>query len=139
MHSRAVLYDYAMSFVGLPYKWGGDDPIHGFDCSGFIIELLKAMGVVHNNFDTTANGLYRHHDITRVNNPDFGVLAFFGNMRATHVSFCLNNTIHIEAGGGGSKTKTEKNAADQNAYLRVRPINSRSDLLGFGWPKYPFK
>lgn len=139
MHSRTVLYDYAMKLVGLPYRWGGDDTIEGFDCSGLVIELLKTTGVLPGGFDDTAEGLRSHPKIKKIATPIFGALVFFGNKKATHVGFCLNNHLMIEAGGGGSKTNNIDDAARQNAYVRVRPIKNRNDILGYGWPEYPFK
>lgn len=140
MHNRVILYDYAMKFVGLPYRWGGDDPVAGFDCSGLVIELLQAVGVLPKWFDTTADGLMKHEKIAPLRDPKFGALVFFGRKsRATHVGFCLNSHLMIEAGGGGSKTNTEDDAIKQNAYVRIRPIKSRSDIVAYGWPEYPFK
>lgn len=48
----------ALSYLGTPYIWGGDDP-SGFDCSGFVIECLKSVGLLSENEDFTADGLYR--------------------------------------------------------------------------------
>lgn len=127
-----ILYDYAMSFVGKPYIWGGDDAVQGFDCSGLVIEILQAAGVLPRNYDTTAQGLYlRFKNSGRiVLSPDFGDLAFYGSYeKITHVGFCMDNHLMLEAGGGGSRTKTVQDAIDQNAYIRIRPIKSRKDLI----------
>ena len=32
--------------LGKPYRWGGDDPEKGFDCSGYTQWVFKTMGVV---------------------------------------------------------------------------------------------
>jgi cell wall-associated NlpC family hydrolase len=139
MHSSAVLYDYAMCMVGLPYRWGGDDTVDGFDCSGLCVDILQAAGVLPKDFDATANGLWHFPAFGKVAAASFGSLAFFGLPAVTHVGFCLNDRLMLEAGGGGSKTLTRDDAEKQNAYVRVRPIKSRKDLAGFKHPTYPWK
>lgn len=38
------LTDYACSFVGSPYVWGGTDPATGVDCSGFVKYVYSKFG-----------------------------------------------------------------------------------------------
>ena len=133
------LIDYAMQHVGLPYRWGGDDPMRGYDCSGFVQEILASVGEDPAG-DQTADSLYRHFSrYGKLQQPDAGALAFFGSgTKITHVTFCIDNFRMIEAGGGGSKVKTVEDAARQNAYIRVRPISLRSDLVETIMPDYDF-
>jgi cell wall-associated NlpC family hydrolase len=139
MHPKVALYDYAVSTLWRPYVYGGDD-FNGIDCSGLVLELLKAVGVWPNKEDTTANGLYNHFHRYRVDDPCFGALSFYGKPGAiSHVGFCLNNQMMIEAGGGDSSTKTPDDAARKNAWVRMRPIRFRSDLVGFVMPPYPWR
>ncbi len=135
---KDILMQYAMQFVGLPYRWGGDDTIDGFDCSGLAIELLRSVGVLQGKFDYTAASL---QNIFKDNpcQPQFGALAFFGKEGVGHVGFCLNETLMLEAGGGDSSTITRAIAAKQNAYVRIRPVRSRSDYKGCYMPKYPWR
>jgi len=35
----------AAEHLGVPYKWGGTDPIEGFDCSGLVQDAYRAIGV----------------------------------------------------------------------------------------------
>lgn len=141
MWASSILFEYAMSLTGLPYRWGGDDPIKGFDCSGLCIELLKASGVYPDSSDRTAMGLYRLYVAGARNAASLGTLAFFGASAGavTHMGFCLNSTLMLEAGGGDSKTLTETDAASQNAFVRVRPISRRKDLLALCHPPYTWK
>lgn len=134
-----ILRDYAMQFVGIPYQWGGDDPINGFDCSGFVQELLASVGIDPTG-DQSAQGLYDYFSKgnARGNVYGCGSLAFYGQSatRITHVAMMIDNYRIIEAGGGGSGTRTHEDAAEQNAYIRVRLLNHRKDLVGLLRPDY---
>ncbi|MBS1704316.1 MAG: C40 family peptidase [Armatimonadetes bacterium] len=43
--SRSEIANYALNFVGTPYKWGGNDINRGIDCSGFVKVLYGKIGV----------------------------------------------------------------------------------------------
>ena len=133
-----VLFQTAcLQFLKLPYIWGGDDPIKGFDCSGLAQELLQMVGLDPAG-DQTAQGLYDHFKTRSKEGPrDAGTLIFFGSAinRITHVGIMLDDTSMIEAGGGGSKTVDAATAASQNAYTRVRPFSNRKDLIAVVTPK----
>jgi cell wall-associated NlpC family hydrolase len=131
---------YCLRLVGLPYVWGGDDTIKGMDCSGFAQEILEAFGG-HPlpGKDLTAQGLYDALQKTgQYNNYGIGALAFYGKdfRRITHVAIVIGPNLIIEAGGGGSKTLTAEDAAAHNAYIRIRPLKRRSDLVACILPKY---
>jgi cell wall-associated NlpC family hydrolase len=140
MYSQVVLYDYAMRMVGLPYRWGGNDLVDGLDCSGLCVELLQSVGILPKDFDSSAAGLWSFPAFSKADTARFGSLAYFGLLTSvTHIGFCLNETLMLEAGGGGSKTTSREAAAEQNAYVKIRPIKSRKDFVGFNRPNYPWK
>lgn len=133
------LIRYAEAHLLLPYKWGGDDPIYGYDCSGFVQEVLQSVGVDPVG-DQTAHGLWKYFwgNGILLNVAKAGALAFYGTTtKITHIAFCIDELRCIEAGGGGSKTHNAEDAAKQNAYLRIRPIRRRKDLQMIIMPKYP--
>ena len=133
-----TLIGYAMSFVGLPYRWGGDDPMSGFDCSGLVQEILASVGEDPPG-DQTADALFRYFlNRGTLDRRRAGSLAFFGRLGngITHVGFMIDSWRMIEAAGGGSTTRTLKDATRQNAYIRIRPLNRRVDLVKVILPDY---
>ena len=141
MNGMEFLISYALSFVGQPYRWGGDDPINGFDCSGLVQEILAAIGMDPEQ-DQTAQGLYNHFSKPGNHTAEMwpaGALCFFGDSdkRITHVGFSIGSGLMVEAGGGGSKIISRDTAATANAYVRVRPIQRRGDLVAVLTPNYP--
>jgi len=131
-----LLRDYLVKHIGMPYIWGGDDPIKGYDCSGFMVEVLKAFGRVPNVYDNTAQGLYEMLKQNPLASFTIGAMVFYGKStdEITHVGMCLNKWQVIEAGGGGRTTTDVRKAALQNAYIRARPIDYRSDLVSCLYP-----
>lgn len=116
-----IFREVAMSQLGLPYLWGGDDPMAGFDCSGLSIECLKAVGRLPDRGDWTARTLMGMFPETHT--AQLGVLAFRPN--GSHMEICLNDELCIGASGGTSATTGREAAIRQNAYIKVRPREER--------------
>ena len=131
-----ILVNYAKSFIGLPYIWGGNNPIDGFDCSGFVLECLKAVGVLRGG-DRASMSIHNElKEIGLASGIEKGAILFFGKDEnsITHTAIAISEHLMIEAGGGNSTTKTPEDAAKKNAFVRIRPIDSRSDLVNsFIW------
>ena len=124
----------AWSFIGIPYKWGGNDPMAGFDCSGYCIEIMKSVGIFPRAGDWTAQTLWDKHRDKNQDYPSEGALVFWHDRSLTkivHVEYCLDHFHAIGASGGGGRTITVQDAIEQDAYIKVRPINSRPRVAGF--------
>jgi murein DD-endopeptidase len=133
MNEKEIMLKVAWAFLGRPYLWGGDDPMAGFDCSGYIIECLKSAGKLPRKGDWTAQGLWDRFAAYQTDQPQEGCLIFWANRsgKVVHVELCINNELAIGASGGGGKTMTGKDAIEQNAYIKVRPFRSRSGIKGY--------
>lgn len=129
-----LMRTYAMMFVGLNYKWGGQHPAEGYDCSGLVQELLAAVGVAPPT-DTTAQGIFDFLKAkARVITPPApaeGDVVLFGKSttQITHVAFMVSPTEMVEAGGGGSAVVDESSAIAKRAFVRIRPVRNRKDLV----------
>ena len=132
MTRREIAMKIAWSYLGTPYIWGGDDP-EGFDCSGFVVEVLKSVGVLPRKGDWTAETLFHHlnelkciiwtYEVARVE----GSLVFFYNKTQTafvHVEIYVGKGLSLGASGGGSHVTNRKAAMDYNAFIKVRPCES---------------
>jgi cell wall-associated NlpC family hydrolase len=49
----------AMRYLGVPYKWGGDSPSTGFDCSGLTMYVFAQIGVSLPHYAAAQYGLGR--------------------------------------------------------------------------------
>lgn len=138
MNPRDVIEKYIFSLLGKEYIYGGAGP--NFDCSGFVLDILKASGIAIPH-DMTAGQIFEfvkpdaQWDVRK-----FGSLIFFGQSLGaiTHIGFMLNALQMAEAGGGDSKTLTKEDAQKRGAFTRIRPITARKDVAVILAPKYPW-
>jgi hypothetical protein len=112
--------------LGQPYVWGGDDPIAGWDCSGLVIEGLKASGILPREGDWTAAALAARFRGQTTTNPGPGCLIFWKRgERIVHVEIAYAKIedilFSIGASGGGSATTDRSQAIRSNAYVKIRP------------------
>jgi cell wall-associated NlpC family hydrolase len=131
MDIKDQFYHFALTFLHLPYRWGGDDPMAGLDCSGLIRELYFFPNLTPRS-DKTAEGWYEFFKAESYRGiRKLGALAFYGADidHISHVAMFLDDTRIIEAGGGNRSTTNLDMAIKQNAFVRIRPFDRRTDLV----------
>jgi cell wall-associated NlpC family hydrolase len=123
---RATAVDYLKHFIGLPYIWGGDDPMTGFDCSGLIVEVLQAVGLLKHGTDYSAAMLYKKFEDGAVDKGYAGCLVFwYRDEDIIHIEMMIDDFHTIGASGGGSTTTTINEAIKANAFVKQRPLSYR--------------
>lgn len=119
----------------LPYLWGGDDPMTGFDCSGVVVEGLTAAGVLSHGSDYTAPQLWDRFEGKRIGISQAaetkGALLFYANKKGEiiHVETSLGDGYVIGAIGGGQATTSPGAAEMSNAFVKIRPYGYRGAAI----------
>ena len=138
---KELVANYLRGLMFTPYIYGGQGPL-GIDCSGLIIEGFRAIGLIGAKADFNAQGLHDYfsalHLGMSIREGELGALAFFGRKKSeiVHVGFCLNDKLMIEAGGGDKTVTDLETAKTKNAFVRMRPLNSKRDLVAIILPFY---
>lgn len=95
--SRAELAIFAISLVGSVYKFGGDDPSTGMDCSGFVKYVYSQVAGVE--LPHNARAISKISTIIKKADLKPGDLVFFKTMRKafSHVGIYLGQNRFIHA------------------------------------------
>lgn len=138
-----LFLEYALRFVGIPYKWGGKNPLEGLDCSGYVQLLLRTAGILSSSPALSAQEIYEElidQGCPVVTSSALGTIIFFGkNLKEIdHVGFCVSDKLILEARGGDHTTLTLKDAAAKGAFVELRKMDHRADRVALVNPKYPF-
>lgn len=92
---------YAMSLVGTPYRYGGNTPDAGFDCSGLIGHVYKAQSGVATPRTVNAMGDWGQPvPVEAVRTGDLAI--FIQNGVASHAGIYVGNGrfVHAPSAGG---------------------------------------
>lgn len=134
---RDVLVRLARQFAGTFYLWGGAGPAKdgsfGFDCSGFVIFLLRPFSLLPERGDWTAAQLAGMFRATSA--PEPGDLVFYGpaESKINHVMFFLGGSpaMCIGAAGGDRRVRTPADARGRGAQVKIARVDYRRDFQGF--------
>jgi cell wall-associated NlpC family hydrolase len=101
--STSAITSYALTFLGVPYVWGGTTP-SGFDCSGLVQYVYSHFGI--NLGRTTYTQQYAGTKIS-VASAQAGDLYFWGSYgSAYHVAIALGGGQYVMAPAPGQNVMT---------------------------------
>ena len=105
----------------------------GLDCSGFVQIILRKLGIVEDNKDRTAQGIYdlMSRRLAFNSSAKGDCLLFFGKsqLEITHVAISIDDEWMIEAARGDSHTLLPQHAIDKIAKVEFNRIDRRKDLV----------
>lgn len=125
-----IAHQYALSHLGVPYVWGGNNRLEGMDCGALVAEVLRSQGLVKPREDMNAQMLFQRFGTLPAVPPSRGALIFYGAspQSVKHVAIALDSLVMLEAGGGGQgfdRTLVEAKKG-MGAMVRIRPITAAS-------------
>ena len=96
---------YALQYVGTPYKWGGQSPESGFDCSGFVQYVYGQFGYTTSRVanDALSDGV--HVDPVDLQPGD--LLCFYsGNNYVGHLGIYVGDDMFVHAANSATGVVT---------------------------------
>ena len=122
---RDHLVETAKRYIGVPYRWGGESVVTGFDCSGYTMVIYQQNGL---NLPRSSRQQWKagkpvtHRQLLK------GDLVFFatsGGTRVSHVGIYLGGDRFLHAPGRGRKIQT---AWLTDRYFKSRYLGARTYL-----------
>jgi cell wall-associated NlpC family hydrolase len=112
-----VALDWALAQVGTPYRWGGEAPGVGFDCSGLVQAAYRAAGV---SLPRTAQAQFdAGPQLSDDEVPLPGDLVFFGSgpTDVEHVGLVVSPGVMVDAPHSGASVREETFPMTVGAYF----------------------
>ena len=97
-----------MAQVGKPYRWGGTDPVDGFDCSGLVLHVYRdALGI---QLPRTSREMERAGGRVPLHQLADGDLVFFNTLSRpfSHVGIYVGEGRFIHAPSSRSTVRIDR-------------------------------
>lgn len=117
----AIAARTAERFVGIPYRWGGDNVVEGMDCSGFVRAVYNLCGL---SIPRTSRDQFKAGDDVNRNDLRDGDLVFFGSSadKINHVGIYVGDGKFVHAPRRGEEIKI---TAVKESYFEKRFVGAR--------------
>jgi len=125
--AREVLMN-AMSLTGIRYKYGGNSPESGFDCSGFVRYVYQQASNL--TLPHGARAISQLGQTIPKGQLQPGDLVFFNTLKSTfsHVGIYLGNNrfIHSPSSGGGVRVENMQDSYWQKRFNGAQRIETEA-------------
>ena len=117
----AIAARTAERFVGIPYRWGGDNVVEGMDCSGFVRAVYNLCGL---SIPRTSHDQFKAGDAVSKDDLRDGDLVFFGSSedKINHVGIYVGEGKFVHAPRRGEEIRV---TAVNESYFEKRFVGAR--------------
>lgn len=117
----AIAARTAERFVGIPYRWGGENVVDGMDCSGFVRAVYNLCGL---SIPRTSRDQYKAGESVAKEELQDGDLVFFGSSEdaINHVGIYVGNGRFIHAPRRGEEIRV---TSVDESYFEKRFVGAR--------------
>jgi hypothetical protein len=111
----------AERFVGIPYRWGGDNVVDGMDCSGFVRAVYNLCGL---SIPRTSRDQFKAGDQVAKDDLQDGDLVFFGSSadNINHVGIYVGAGKFVHAPRRGEEIRVTEVS---ESYFEKRFVGAR--------------
>jgi cell wall-associated NlpC family hydrolase len=117
----AIAARTAERFVGIPYRWGGENVVDGMDCSGFVRAVYNLCGL---SIPRTSRDQYKAGESVAKEQLQDGDLVFFGSSEDSinHVGIYVGNGRFVHAPRRGEDIRV---TSVDESYFEKRYVGAR--------------
>jgi cell wall-associated NlpC family hydrolase len=122
---RKAIITTANRYVGVPYRWGGESPRTGFDCSGLtmVVYRINGLDLPRSSRQQWKAGMSIHR--RQLQKGDLVFFATRGGSKVSHVGIYTGEDKFLHAPGRGRRIQT---SSLSSKYYRARYVGARSYL-----------
>ncbi|MGD1986155.1 MAG: NlpC/P60 family protein [Desulfobacterales bacterium] len=122
---REKIVKTARRYLGVPYRWGGESPRTGFDCSGYTMVVYRLNGLDLPRSSRQQWEIGKQISRRQLQKGDLVFFATSGGGRISHVGIYTGEDKFLHAPSKGSRIKT---SSLSSKYFRSRYVGARSYL-----------
>lgn len=124
-HLREELLKTARQYIGVPYRWGGESPETGFDCSGLTMVVYRINGLDLPRSSGQQWKVGKSIDRRQLKKGDLVFFATAGGNRVSHVGIYAGGNLFLHAPGKNRRIQT---SSMSGKYYSSRYVGAKSYL-----------
>lgn len=122
---RKIIVQQAISALGATYKWGGQSPQTGFDCSGLVLYTHTRAGISPPRMAKDQFRQSKNIALSHIKPADLLFFKFPNSYKSLHVGIYIGDGLFVHAPGKGRQVTYVKVS---NPYFKKHFLGARTFL-----------